>query len=106
MSDLAARRVMVLTKSVDPENVSAALEGLTIASVAIVATLRVRFAKAVTLGTAIGDVLFSVFSPLTTSALQATIPRDYKKWIPVSREHPCFACTTFQVAESALSAAL
>jgi hypothetical protein len=55
--DLAIRRFTVLCRSADPENVSMALEGLTQASLAILATLRVQFAKAITLGTAIGDVL-------------------------------------------------
>jgi hypothetical protein len=57
VQDLAIRRFTVLCRSADPENVSMALEGLTQASLAVLATLRVQFAKAITLGTAIGDVL-------------------------------------------------
>lgn len=81
--DLAARRIMVLTKSINPENVSIALEGLTMATVAVLATLRVRFAKAITLGTAIGEVLNKIFSPFTTQMLEFALPDDYEKWIPV-----------------------
>jgi hypothetical protein len=55
--DLALRRFTVLCRSADPENISMALEGLTQASLAILATLRIQFAKAITLGTAIGDIL-------------------------------------------------
>lgn len=83
-TELAARRIMVLFKSINPENVSVALEGLTMATVAILATLRVRFAKAITLGTAIGEVLHKIFSPFTTRALEYALPDDYEKWIPVS----------------------
>lgn len=74
---------MVLTKSIDPENVSAALEGLTMATVAVLATLKVRFAKAITLGTAIGNVFDQIFSPFTSKVLQYGLPDDYEKWIPV-----------------------
>lgn len=81
--DLAARRLMVLTRAMDPEKVSAALEGLTIAVVAILATLRVKFAKAITLGTAIGQVLEQILSPFTTPSLQYALPDDYDKWVPV-----------------------
>lgn len=80
---LAARRVMVLTKSIDPQNVSTAIEGLTIATIAILATLRVKLAKAITLGTAIGEVLNNIFSPFSTRALEYALPNDYEKWIPV-----------------------
>lgn len=75
---------MVLTKSINPENVSVALEGLTMATVAILATLRVKFAKAITLGTAIGEVLHKIFSPFTTKALEYALSSDYEKWVPVS----------------------
>lgn len=75
--------MMVLTKSVNPENVSTAIEGLTIATVAILATLRIRFAKAITLGSAIGDVLNKIFSPFTSKLLDFGLSDDYEKWIPV-----------------------
>lgn len=75
---------MVVSKSVDPETVSVALEGLTMATVAILATLRVRFAKAITLGSAIGDVLHQMFSPFTSQVLEYALPSEFEKWIPVS----------------------
>ena len=86
--DLAARRLMVLTKSVDPNKVITAIEGLTIASVAILATLKVRFAKAITLGTTIGKVLEQIFSPFTSQLLDYALPdKDYDKWIPVINKY-------------------
>lgn len=81
--DLAARRMMVLTKSINPENAAIAFEGLTMAVIAILATLRVRFAKAITLGTAIGEVLNQIFSPFTSQLLDFGLSDDYDKWIPV-----------------------
>lgn len=75
---------MVLTSSIDPQKVSNAIEGLTVAIVAILATLRIRFAKAITLGTAIGQVLENLLSPFTTKALKLGLPNNYDNWIPVS----------------------
>lgn len=59
------------------------MEGLSCASVAILATLRVRFAAAITLGTGIGDVVLGMFGPAATAAMTAVIPDDYDRWVPV-----------------------
>lgn len=67
------------------------------ATVAILATLRVRFAKAITLGTAIGDVLNKIFSPFTTQMLEYALPDDYEKWIPVSSSIPLVPCAVVQL---------
>lgn len=82
-SDLAARRFMIFVKSVNPQIVSDALEGLSMATVAILATLRIRFARAITLGAAIGEVLHKIFAPLTTPILERLLSDDFEKWIPV-----------------------
>lgn len=81
--ELAGRRLMVVTRSVDPEKLSNALEGLTMATVAILATLRIKFAKAITLGRAIGQVMEDILSPFTTKMLEVGLPDNYEKWIPV-----------------------
>ena len=65
------------------DNVAMALEGLSTATVAILATLRIRFARAITLGTAIGEVLTRVLGPFASQTLDYFIPKDYEKWIPV-----------------------
>ncbi len=63
------------------------MEGLTTAAVAILATLRIRFARAVTLGTAIGEVLSRILGPFAANFLEVLLPRDYEKWIPVRLCH-------------------
>ena len=86
------------------ENVAVAVEGLTTATIAILATLRLRFAKAITLGTAIGEVLSKILGPFVAQALELTIPADYEKWIPVSRHIQilqvscCFACVRSHIS--------
>ncbi|PXF48251.1 hypothetical protein BWQ96_01940 [Gracilariopsis chorda] len=82
-TQLAMRRMVVLSRSVDPEQVSAALEGVCMATVAILATVRVRFGRALTIGTAIGDVLHDTLSGLSTRLLRYALSEEYEKWIPV-----------------------
>ncbi|CAN8068113.1 unnamed protein product [Agarophyton chilense] len=82
-SELAVRRLAVLSASVNPDNVSAALEGLAMAMVAITATLRVRFAAAITLGSAIGDVLCAMLSPFSSALLRLWLAEPQEKWISV-----------------------
>lgn len=81
--ELAARRFAVLLRAVDPDQVAAAAEGLTAAWVAILATLRVKFAKAITFGTAIGNLLTNVLGGSLTTALESVVPDDYDRWVPV-----------------------
>lgn len=69
------------------EQVAAAVEGLTTAYIAVMATLRVKFAKAITLGMSIGNVLTKIAGPYVTQALKVVIPDEYEKWIPVSSTH-------------------
>lgn len=102
-TQVVARRLMVLTKSVDPEKVSAAVEGLTLATVAILATLRIRFAKAITLGTAIGSAFEKLFSPFTTQILRFSLPDAYEKWIPVRRHSPLYFDRSLKVPRNVFS---
>jgi hypothetical protein len=80
---LATRRLLVLSRSVDPDALSMALEGLSCACLAVLATLRVRFAAAITLGTAIGDTVLAMCGPVATAGMAAVLPDEYERWIPV-----------------------
>jgi hypothetical protein len=81
---LATRRFLVLSRSVDPATLSAAIEGLSTASLAILATCWIRFAYAITIGSKIGDVIDEmVLGPRFVELLRTAIPDDYEKWIPV-----------------------
>jgi hypothetical protein len=80
---LATRRFLVLTRSVDPDALSKAIEGLSTAGLAVVATCRVKFAYAITIGTTIGDTINNILGPWIMSALTTAVPDEYEKWIPV-----------------------
>jgi hypothetical protein len=48
-----------------------------------VATLKIKFAKVVALGAALGNIFHKTCSPYLEEALNHTVPDDYKKWIPM-----------------------
>ncbi|KAA8497391.1 hypothetical protein FVE85_1120 [Porphyridium purpureum] len=86
-SQLAARKAMVILKAVDPNQLAEALEGLTQAWIAVIATLRVKFAQAITLGTSIGNNLDQFVSPFIMRVVNPHVPREYAKWVPVSLKY-------------------
>jgi hypothetical protein len=49
---------------------------------AVVATLRMRFAEAVTLGTSIGLMMENGVTPYASPALKKLMPDEYHKWTP------------------------
>jgi hypothetical protein len=62
---------------------------------AVLATLKIQFAKAITLGNAIADVLDKYVTKLLEPALRAALPEEYKKWA-----HPIVTYTLRTVAIS------
>eukprot|EP00760_Papus_ankaliazontas_P035334 PhM_4_TR7747/c0_g1_i1/m.49918 len=81
-SELLTRKCMVVLKAVEPEKVSEALTGLWAGFLAVVATLRVNFAQAVTLGAAIGETLEKKAGPTVTKTVEDALPEEFKKWSP------------------------
>lgn len=55
--ELMQRKVLLFLKTVDPKRFSDAITGLNAGFLAVIATLKLQFAKAITLGNAIGEVL-------------------------------------------------
>merc|ERR1719350_505212 len=68
--ELLKRKGRLVLKTIDPTEVSVALEGLAQGWLGVLATLRVQFSQTVTLGNAIGDSLFepanAYLTPLVT----------------------------------------
>jgi hypothetical protein len=80
-NQLAVRKCALFIKTVDPKRITEALSGLNSGALAIVATLKLEFAKSITLGSSISTMVFE--GPAKTyvvPALEATMPPDYKKW--------------------------
>ncbi|GAB0489364.1 hypothetical protein MMPV_000582 [Pyropia vietnamensis] len=85
----SARVVAVVARSVDPAEVAAAAEGLATAGLAVVATLRLRFAKALTLGGCLADMVEDLFGPFLTAAAARVLPPVYHQWAPVVTRLAC-----------------
>jgi len=78
--DLAARKALLFFRTVDPVRFSGALSGLQSGFMAVVATLKVQFVKAIALGAAIAEILNVPASRFIVPALEIILPADYKRW--------------------------
>jgi hypothetical protein len=77
---LATRKTLLFLKTVDPSRMSHALGGLQSGMMAVIATLKLQFAKSVTLGSAIGDILLKPINKLAIPVIETSLPLEYKKW--------------------------
>eukprot|EP00741_Cyanophora_paradoxa_P020120 tig00021234_g19421.t1 len=86
---LLRRKLLLFAKVVDPEVVAGALGGIYAGYVAVIATLRIQFAQAITLGAAIGDFLTPVANKTVTPLLTKLVPPEYAKWPAVGVRYAC-----------------
>ena len=56
---------------------------------AVVATLRVKFAQCVTLGVTVGGIAHNIVSTHLEPVLLELTPPDYKKWVAPTVKHGC-----------------
>mmetsp|Transcript_29364 Transcript_29364/g.77134 ORF Transcript_29364/g.77134 Transcript_29364/m.77134 type:complete len:235 (-) Transcript_29364:29-733(-) len=89
--DKAVRVLRIFLKTLDPKEVQKALEGLYQVVLSVVATLRLRFAAAVTLGCAVGDIFRKAAELVARPRLEEALAPDYHKWIDTLIEYGCKA---------------
>lgn len=77
---LATRKTLLFMKTVDPNRMSHAIAGLQSGLMAVVATLKLQFAKSITLGGAIADIALKPLNKFVLPAIEGSLPPDYKKW--------------------------
>ena len=87
--ELVLRKLGVVAKAVDPELVADAVSAINIGLMAVVATLRVKFAQCVTLGVSVGDIAHNLASTHLEPVLFELVPQDYKKWVSPSVKYGC-----------------
>ena len=80
--ELVHRKVYLVMKAVNPDQASEALSLIWASMMAVVATLRVQFAQAVTLGVSIGSMLHTNFANKVEPALTEVLPVELQKWAP------------------------
>lgn len=80
-SQFVARKSLLFLKSTNPEAISAALQQLYAIFIAVLATLRLRFARTISLGAAIGDQISQVYMKFAQPQLELLIDDEYHKWL-------------------------
>lgn len=87
--ELLSRKVYLFLRTVDPDEVSTAIMALWGGFLSIVATLRVHFAQAVTLGCSFGDMFHRHFQKHLEPAVNDVLPPELKKWTPKAVMYIC-----------------
>jgi hypothetical protein len=77
---LLQRKTLLFLKTVEPARVSDALAGLQSGFLAVVATLKLQFCKAITLGSAIADIVLKPANKYALPMIELTLPEEYRKW--------------------------
>lgn len=82
--DLVKRKALLFFRTIDPIRLSEALHGLNSGFLAVVATLKLQFAKAITLGHAIGTIIERPALQYIVPTVDNILPSEYKKWaVPI-----------------------
>mmetsp|Transcript_27054 Transcript_27054/g.54183 ORF Transcript_27054/g.54183 Transcript_27054/m.54183 type:complete len:354 (+) Transcript_27054:121-1182(+) len=77
---LLTRKTLLFLKVVDPNRVTLALSGITAGAMAVVASLKLRFAKTITLGNAIANTIQKPADQFLLPHIERALPEEYKKW--------------------------
>lgn len=94
-SELVERKVLLFLRTTDPQKVSTAIAAISSGWLAVLASLKVSFARAVALGGAIGDILRKPALRYLSPPLKKIVPEDYHRWIM-----PCISYTCKTIAIS------
>ena len=86
---LVVRKIGVVAKSMDPEQVGDALGAIYMGFVAVVATLRVHFAACDSLGVAVSDIVQNNVDENLTPVLMMSTPKEYQKWVGPGVRYAC-----------------
>jgi len=87
--DLVMRKFDLFLTECDPEALSMAISGLNSGFIAVLAVLRVKFAKAVTLGATIGEAMANNIEPFLVPSLEDLLETKYHKWIRPAIQYTC-----------------
>mmetsp|Transcript_15240 Transcript_15240/g.50048 ORF Transcript_15240/g.50048 Transcript_15240/m.50048 type:complete len:313 (+) Transcript_15240:51-989(+) len=75
------RRLLALAKTTDPARLQTAIGAVSTGFMAVAATLRVRFARSVTVGATLGDLLKQEALARLEAPLTNAVEKEYQKWV-------------------------
>lgn len=79
-ADTIASRALFFLQNVDPNRFTNAIIGLNTGFVAVIATLKVQFAKTITLGASLSKIIEGPIKLILLPILTIILPPPYKKW--------------------------
>jgi len=85
---LLARKMKLAVSTVEPATINEALACIFTGWAGVMAVLKIKFAKTVTLGHMIGEQLYHVASQ-SESLTSSAVPEEYRAWIPVTTKWLC-----------------
>jgi hypothetical protein len=80
---LLMRKTNIVLTKCNPNKINAALGGLWLAWIGVIATLKVQFARTITLALSIGEILQKPCDLLLMPSLLLIVPKGYHRWLPV-----------------------
>jgi len=80
---MMARKTLLFAKVVDPDKVNTALGSLAACLMAVLATVKLEFAHALTLGASLGEVAMGIVDQVVKPRLEASVSEEYRKWVPI-----------------------
>lgn len=89
--ELLQRKMMIVAQAVDPTNVNLAVGGLYTGWIGVVAVLKIKFAKTVTLGAKIGDAINTPVLKYAGPVCKKMVGEENDKWVPVVLSWCCRA---------------
>lgn len=87
--ELATRKISLFMRVTNPLELSAALSGLYIGLLAVVATLRMRMARTIALGCSLGNAAAGPALKLIKPVAESAVPPEYHNWIAVVVSYVC-----------------
>lgn len=87
-NQLVQHKVLLAMRVLDPERCSSALTCLYTGWIGVLAILKIKFARTITLGEVIGEAIHKPVSRVEPS-IKALVPEEYQKWVPVVCRWTC-----------------
>jgi len=79
--ELISRKITLFFKKCDPHQIEDALSAIYTGFMAVLAVLKMQFARTIALGASIGDILLKYGSKRLREPLLELVPKEYHKWI-------------------------
>lgn len=79
--ELVTRKILLFLRSVDPERFTVAIAGINAGLMTVIATLKIQFAKTITLGNAIGEMIEHPVDTYLLPHVVKFVPEEYRRWV-------------------------